>query len=322
MCPIDKDIIMKKGCHEGFVGIDVSKEWIDIAVGDVCFRVEQTPRSIASAIKKIKKENPALCILESTGGYERMVLTALHKANLKAHVAHPSRVREFARAKGLLAKTDRLDAHVLSAYGHFLGDTAKIAKPDPQGDKLRDLQSRYNQLKAMRHAEACRAGCSVHSDVKKGIMKMIDFLDAQIKKLSESIQEIINGNDDLKTRQALLCSMKGIGHLTAQTLLIDLPELGSLSGKEIAALVGIAPMDRESGKKKGRSRIQQGRAPVRSALYMAALVAAYHNEVFKKFYQRLLDAGKVKKVALVAVMRKMLVILNAMVRDRTCWTSS
>lgn len=310
---------MKMGCHEGFVGIDVSKEWVDIAFGDTCFRVKQAQRDITLAVNKISKENPVLCIIESTGGYERMVLAALHKARLKVHVAHPSRVREFARAKGLLAKTDRLDAHVLSAYGQFLGDTAKIAKPDPQGDKLSDLQSRYNQLKAMRHAESCRAGCSIHADVKKGIDEMIKFLDLQIEALFKSIQKIIDENDSLKARKAILCSMKGIGPMTAQALLIDLPELGSLSGKEVASLVGIAPMDRESGKKKGRSRIQQGRAPVRSTLYMAALVAACHNDVFKRFYERLLKAGKAKKVALVAVMRKMLVVLNAMVRDGTCW---
>lgn len=310
---------MKTICHAGFIGIDVSKEWIDIATEKGCFRVPQLIDEIDKKIVEIKQLDPLLCIVESTGGYERLIVERLHVAKLKVHIAHPSRVRNFARAKGLLAKTDRLDAYVLSAYGAFIGEKAITVQPSIQQQKLCDLQARYEQLKTMLHGETCRVVNPVHTQVKKDIEKTIKFLKKRLEGISEEIQAILQGDEELKSQQQILYSMKGVGKITAQTLMIDLPELGQLSRKEIAALVGVAPMNQESGKKRSYSRIQQGRSTVRRTLYMAALVAARYNEPLKNFYQRLVAAGKPKKVALVAVMRKMLVILNAMVRDKTPW---
>lgn len=310
---------MKTICHAGFIGIDVSKEWIDIATENGCFRVEQLAEEIDKKIVEIKRLNPLLCVVESTGGYERLIVERLHMAGLKVHVAHPSRVRSFARAKGFLAKTDRLDAYVLSAYGAFVGEKAITVQLSRQHQKLGDLQARYEQLKTMLHGETCRVANPVHSQVKKDIEKTINFLKKRLEGISEEIQEILQTDEVLKNQQQILYSMKGVGKITAQTLIIDLPELGRLSRKEIAALVGVAPMNQDSGKKRGYSRTQQGRGTVRRTLYMAALVAARHNEPLKKFYERLVAAGKPKKVALVAVMRKMLVILNAMVRDNIAW---
>lgn len=310
---------MKTICHAGFVGIDVSKEWIDIATEKSSFRVAQLVEPIDEKIIEIKQLNPLLCVVESTGGHERLIIERLYAAGLKVHVAHPSRVRNFARAKGLLAKTDRLDAYVLSAYGAFVGEKAITVQPSIQQQKLSDLQARYEQLKMMLHAETCRIVNPVHAKVKIDIEKTIKFLKKRLAGISEEIQEILKTDEVLKNQQQILCSMKGIGEITSQTLIIDLPELGQLSRKEIAALVGVAPMNQESGKKRSYSRIQQGRSTVRRTLYMAALVAARYNEPLKDFYQRLVAAGKPKKVALVAVMRKMLVILNAMVRDNIAW---
>jgi transposase len=310
---------MKPICHVGFVGIDVSKEWIDIATEKGCFRVAQSVEQIDEKIIEIKGHNPLLCVVESTGGYERLVIERLNKHNLKVHIAHPSRVRDFARAKGFLAKTDRLDAYVLSAYGAFIGEEAITVQLNTQQQKLSDLQSRYEQLKMMLHGETCRLGNFICTQVKKDIEKMIIFLKKRLELVNKEIQEILDSDETLKKQQKLLLSMKGVGKVTAQALLIDLPELGHLSRKEIAALVGVAPINKESGKKRGYSRIQQGRGSVRRTLYMAALVATRYNAPLKEFYERLRMAGKPGKVALVAVMRKMLVILNAMVRDNLAW---
>lgn len=312
---------MLLNCHEGFVGIDVSKEWIDLAYQNVCTRVSQNSVDIDKQLKEIKKLNPHLCIVESTGGYERLIVDRLHAAGLKVHIAHPLKVRHFAKAKGLLAKTDKLDAHMLAAYGFFLGEEARIIEADADQRKLLDLQSRCEQLKMTLHAEMCRFATCVCMEVKKDIKESINFLKKRIEKITKEIDLLIDKNDKLKNQKKLLCSMKGVGKITAQTLLIALPELGKLTRKQIAALVGVAPIQQDSGKKRGRARIQQGRGSVRKVLYMAALVAACHNNALKNFYQKLVEGGKPKKVALVAVMRKMLVILNAMMRDNKAWNN-
>ena len=319
LCPQHKDTAMNPHCHERFVGIDVSKEWIDIAYSDGCYRVKQHPGEIDKKITEIKKFDPHFCVVESTGGYERLIIDRLHAAGLKVHIAHPLQARHFAKAKGLLAKTDKLDAYMLASYGAFLGEKARLSKPDARQQKLQDLQSRCEQLKGMYQAELCRYSNCVHETIKKDIKKSITFLRTRIKVITDEIQEIIKTDDQLKAKHDLLCSMKGVGQVTAQTMLISLPELGKLTRKQIAALAGVAPISNESGKKRGRARIQQGRGSVRKTLYMAALVATRHNEPLKKFYERLVTAGKPKKVALVAVMRKMLIILNAMIRDKTMW---
>ena len=307
-------------CHAEFVGIDVSKEWLDIAVQNTCFRVSQVSESIDEKLNSILKPlNPTLCVVESTGGYERLIVERLEAAGLKVHVAHPSRVRKFAQAKGLLAKTDKLDAYMLSAYGQFVGAEAITAPLSKEQKQLRDLQSRYTQLKEMAHAENCRLGNSISERVKVNIRASLTFLKNALKEVEVEIQLLINEDEALKHNQALLKTMKGVGNKTSQILLINLPELGYLTRKKIAALVGVAPMTNQSGKKRGHAKIQQGRGPVRNVLFMAALVAMRHNPAFKVFYERLTAAGKPPKVALVAIMRKMLITLNAMLRDQVEW---
>lgn len=311
---------MKAICHEGFVGIDVSKEWLDIAVDQKCFRVIQTQEAIDEVIKQaIKPSNPSLCIVESTGGYERLVVERLQAAELNVHIAHPLRVRTFAQAKGLLAKTDKLDAYVLSSYGQFIGAEAVTKPMSAEQQKLRDLQARYTQVKEMLHAESCRLGNCVSKQVKSNIKRIFNFLKKELETLETEIQKLIEQDELLNHRQKLLRSMKGVGVKTAQAMIIHLPELGQLSRKKIAALVGVAPMTKQSGKKQGHARIQQGRGTVRHVLYMAALVASRFNPLFKQFYNRLIEKGKPAKVAIVAIMRKMLVTLNAMIRDDIAW---
>lgn len=311
---------MKAICHAGFVGIDVSKEWLDIAINHQCFRVIQQSDALDEAInEKIKPLNPVLCIVESTGGYERLVVERLQAAQLNVHVAHPLRVRTFAQAKGLLAKTDQLDAYVLSAYGQFIGIEAVTPILSAEQQKLRDLQARYTQVREMLHAESCRLGNCVVKQVKSHIKKIYTFLKKELEMLEAEIQQLIEQDTLLNYHQKILRSMKGVGIKTAQAMLIHLPELGKLSRKQIASLVGVAPMTKQSGKKQGHAKIQQGRGSVRHVLYMAALVASRFNAVFKEFYTRLIEKGKPAKVALVAVMRKMLVTLNAMIRDNVFW---
>lgn len=310
---------MNLHCHERYVGIDVSKDWIDIAYNNHCYRVIQKQDDIDKALIEIKKLDPFLCVVESTGGYERLIVDRLHVAGIQTHIAHPLKVRHFAKAKGLLAKTDKLDAYMLASYGAFLGRNARITKPDSFQQKLQDLQSRYEQLKMMLHAESCRYSSCIHESVREDVKQSIEFLETRIEKITSEIQELIKIDEELTSKQKILQSMKGVGKITAQTMLIELPELGKLTRKQIAALVGVAPILQESGKKRGRARIQQGRSNVRKTLYMAALVGSRHNEPLKSFYSKLVNAGKPKKVALVAVMRKMLVILNAMLRDNTVW---
>lgn len=308
---------MEELCH---VGIDVSKEWVDIAINKDCFRVKQTEAALDEKIREIKKLSPRLCVVESTGGHERLIVERLLASQLKVHIAHPSRVRCFAKAKGLLAKTDQLDAYVLAEYAAFVGEEAVLAKQDVKQQELKDLQARYEQIKDMLHAENCRLGTPVHIKIKADLKESIGFLKKRLEMVEAEIQSIVETDDRLLKRAKLLCSMKGVGKVTAQTLLIALPELGSLSRKEVAALVGVAPMTQESGKRRGYSRIQQGRSNIRRTLYMAALVATRFNKPMKEFYTRLIGAGKPAKVALVAVMRKMLVTLNAMARDDLPWS--
>lgn len=311
---------MKAICHAGFVGIDVSKEWLDIAINQKCYRVLQTQEAIDEIISRIiKPSNASLCVVESTGGYERLIVERLQFAKLNVHIAHPSRVRTFAQAKGLLAKTDKLDAYVLSAYGQFVGEEAVTRSLSAEQQKLRDLQARYTQIKEMLHAESCRLGNCVITQVKENIKKIFNFLKKELEVLEEEIQQLIKQDELLNHHQKILRSMKGVGVKTSQMMLIHLPELGHLSRKKIASLVGVAPMTKQSGKKQGYAKIQQGRGCIRHVLYMAALVASRFNPVFQHFYNRLIEKGKPAKVALVAVMRKMLVTLNAMVRDNQTW---
>jgi transposase len=299
-------------------GIDVSKEWIDVSIKGNVTRVEQTKKSINKFIKSQGVlSNKVLAVLESTGGYERLAADCLAKSGLTVHIAHPNKVRDYGKAKGILAKTDKADARLLEGYGSFIEPEKIRALPSEFERKISAYQSRLSQLKQTHHQECCRIGLVTDKWLEKTQREMITILAEQIKVVEKALLKLIQADEELAKKYKLLMSMKGVGPVLAMTLLAELPELGKINKKEVAALVGVAPLTKESGKKIGKAMTRYGRRDVRKVLYMAALVAAHHNEKMKKFYQGLQARGKLKKVALVAVMRKMIVILNAMVQSNT-----
>ena len=308
--------------YEVVWGIDVSKDWIDISIDRKVTRVKQTTKEINAFIKdQAEKDKQALAVLESTGGYERLAVSCLVQSGFMVHVAHPNKVRDYAKARGYVAKTDKLDAMIIEGYGRFIDPADLHTLMSEKELKLSDFSARLTQLKVLHHQEACRLGMVLDKKINKKIKRSHEMLMKVIERQKEEIEavllELITSDEALNQKYKLLKSMKGVGPVLAMTLIADLPELGKLNKKEIAALVGVAPMTKESGKFRGKAMTQHGRESVRRVLYMAALVATQHNERFKIFYQKLLAKGKLKKVALVAVMRKMIVTLNAMVQKNT-----
>jgi transposase len=311
---------MTSNAYENYCGIDVSKEWLDFAVENDVFRVKQDKLQIKKFIRKyLNGKGTILCVLESTGGYEHLVSQCLVEADIEVHVAHPNKVVAFAKAKGRLAKTDRIDAKILQEYGKFIQQNELRSPLTKEQLELQELGARLAQLKINRHQETCRIGTMKTPTVKKSLEMMVKVLDKQIDVFEEAIIDAIKKDERLKKLYALLQSMKGVGKVLAMVLITDLPELGSLNKKQIAALVGVAPITKQSGKWNGVASTNYGRATVRKILYMAALVASKHNDKMREFYERLVAKGKLKKVALVAVMRRMIVILNAMVCNETCY---
>jgi transposase len=311
-----KDTAAVGGC---VVGIDISKEKLDVAVrsdGEP-FVVERTEAGIDGLVKRLAALAPRIVVMEATGGYERSVAAALAAAGIPLAVVNPARVREFAKALGRRAKTDPIDAIVIA---HF-GEAAKIEPrrmPDPATQQLADLVQRRRQIIAMITAEAQRekrAGKPLLASIrrlKKALQRELDDVDGQI-------DDAIRASPAWREQAEVTTSVKGVGDTIARTLIAELPELGKVDRRQIAALVGVAPFTRQSGKWKGKSFIGGGRASVRAALYMGALVAKRHNPVFKAFFDRLVAAGKSKMTALIAVARKLIVTINAMVRDGTPW---
>jgi len=311
---------MDQNNYEIVWGIDVSKSWLDISIDGKVTRIDQTKNAINLFIKNNNKENKKiLAIVESTGGYERLVANCLTSKNLLVHVAHPNKVRSYAKARGRMAKTDKLDATILEGYGKFIDPTSIHERPSQSNQNLSALSSRLEQLKKTHHQECCRLGLTTDKLIKRSHQKILALLKKEIQKIEDEVMRLIQLDSPLKERYKLLQSMKGVGPAVAMTLICDLPELGQCDKKEIAALVGVAPITKESGQKRGRSMVQNGRSNVRKTLYMGALVAAHHNPLLKTMYQRLIEKGKPKKVALVAIMRKMIVILNAMVHSKTAF---
>lgn len=301
-----------------YIGIDVSKSQLD-----VCVRTDSRERRLAATndregirnlCKRLGRLKPQRIVLEASGGYERDILAALQSATLFVSRVNPRNVRHFGKAIGLLAKTDRLDASLLAHYA----ETLKPALSKPVGQNLellRALVARRRQLRDMRSGEACRKQQALTQALRAEIEAHVKMLTATIIKLGKDIRQLLARHPDLAKRAALLQSAPGIGQVAAATLLAELPELGSLTKKEIAALVGVAPFACESGQWKGRQRCAGGRKSVRDLLFMAALAAVRSRSPIAIFYRRLRDAGKPAKCALTAVMRKIVVTLNAMVRD-------
>ncbi len=304
-----------------FVGIDVSKKTLDIAFGqDGEFQtIENTAKAIGRFVSFLSPEDIAQVVVESTGGLERPVIRALTEASIPVALINPSRVRHFAKATGLYAKTDQLDARILAAYGKSIKLRTYIA-PSEEETELSDLSSRRKQLLEMLVAEKNRYQSMPR--LQKTIQKHLSWLQEEVQEIEVQIKALLEGSVEWKEKREILISCKGVGEVTAFTLLADLPELGTVNRKEIASLVGVAPMNHDSGRKKGRRTTYGGRSKVRTALYMATLSAVRFNPAVRKFYNRLVENGKKKMVALVAAMRKLLTILNAMIKNKQLWQAN
>ena len=301
---------------ETYVGIDVSKDRLDLAVLEEK-RIKQytnTARGINKLVKEMQELKPALIVVEVTGGYERAVVNALFEEGLRVARVSGYRARQYARAKGLLAKTDPLDAMNLADYGKHVQPRMYEAKSE-QGRCLSGKLARRRQLGEIVKAEKNRLRL-VYGDIGASIERVIEFLQVELKQLDEEIRAYLDNEPEWLEQEQLLRSVKAVGPVTAATLLAELPELGKLDGKQIASLVGLAPINQDSGKRSRYRKTGKGRPSVRNVLYMATLVACRYNPVIKAQYENLLKRGKVKKVAITACMRKLLVILNAMVRDQ------
>jgi transposase len=299
-----------------YVGIDVSKDRLDVAMlgEERVWQVENTQEGIACLVQQMAKMQPELIVVEATGGYQRGVVDALFHAGLSVAVVNPARVRQFARACGLLAKTDKLDAHVLAEFGQRVQPKRYEGKSEAE-KQLSALLVRRKQLEEMLKAEQNRLR-TIAPNLRGSVERIIAILKEEKKRLEEQIEQFLNEQKAWQEPREILSSAPGVGKVTTATLLADLPELGKMDRKKIAALVGVAPMNYDSGRKRGYRKTKGGRTDVRSMLYMSTLVATRHNPVIQAQYQQLLKRGKLKKVALTACMRKFLTILNAMVRDQ------
>jgi len=302
-----------------FVGIDVAKAQLDIALRPSGERwsVPNDTNGVTTLVERMQALQPTLIVLEATGGLERLVTSALATAGLPVVVVNPRQARDFARATGQLAKTDALDARALAHFADVMRPTPRPL-PDAQTQELRGLLGRRQQLIVMRTAEQNRlAGAS--GRLTQDIEAHIAWLNARIATLDDDLETMLRASPLWRENDDLLQSVPGIGPVCARTFLLELPELGTLTRQQIAALVGVAPLNCDSGTLRGRRTIWGGRAHVRTVLYMGTLVATRFNPRIKAFYQRLLAAGKLKKVALTACMHKLVTILNAMLKHRTSW---
>jgi len=302
-----------------FVGIDVAKAELVIAIrpsGDR-WTVTNDEAGIQTLVKRLDRHAPALVVLEATGGYERAAIAALAAAQLPLVVANPRQVRDFARATGQLAKTDRIDADTLALFAERVRPNPR-ALPDEAARALDALLTRRRQVLELLIAERNRLEHALPA-VRRGITQHIRWLERQLQDVDRDLDDNIQASPVWRAKENLLRSAPGVGPVLSRTLIGELPELGTLPRKQIAALVGVAPLARDSGTLKGKRLVWGGRAPVRATLYMAALVGTRCNPVIRAFYLRLLAAGKPKKVALTACMRKLLTILNAMMRTNTTW---
>jgi transposase len=302
------------------VGIDVSKERLDVAMRPTgeTFVVSRDAEGLDALIAKLTPLAPVAVAVEATGGYETVVAASLAAAGLAVVVVNPAQVRSFAQALGKRAKTDPLDAGVIA---HFVEATRPQIRPLPDEETrlLADLVARRRQIVAMIVAERQRQKRLTNRRLQKSIARLLAALQKELSSLERDIDETVRGSPAWREKEDLLASVPGVGKTIARTLIAELPELGTLDRRKVAALVGLAPWTRQSGKWKGKSCIGGGRADVRSALFLGAMVAARRNPDLKAFRDRLVAAGKPKLVALVATARKLLTILNAILRDQKPW---
>ena len=305
-----------------FVGIDVAKARLDIALRPTAlgWSVPNNPEGVAGLVTQLRGVEPALVVLEATGGLELPVTSALATAGVSVVVVNPRQVRDFAKATGKLAKTDTIDAHVLAHFAQAVQPTPRPL-PDTQAQELSALLARRRQLIEMLTAEKNRLQTALPR-VRPEVQEHITWLKQRVAKLDRKLGALLRQSPVWREQQDLLCSVPGVGPVLSFTLLADLPELGTLNRRKIASLVGVAPLNRDSGTLRGKRTVWGGRATVRATLYMAALAASRWNPVVRAFYQRLCAAGKPKKVALTACMRKLLTLLNAILMHRTPWQAN
>jgi transposase len=311
--------------HRPNVGVDVCKQHLDVCLDSTDQRVLNDANGWNGLVASFKASNVDLVVLEATGGYERGLVCALQLAGINVARVNPRQARDFAKSMGVLAKTDQLDARTLRDFADVLArhrDRAKYITPmlDEQTVLLGELMTRRRQLVDMRVAEGNRLEHAHAKSAVRSIKSVLRTLDKQLEAVDGEIDDHMEQH--FKPQRTLLDTVKGVGPVTILTLTAALPELGKLGRRQISKLVGVAPLADESGPRKGKRRIWGGRANVRAVLYMAALVATRHNPAIKVFYERLIAAGKPKKVAIVACMRKLLIILNAMLRDQASWDAA
>ncbi|NOX81075.1 MAG: IS110 family transposase [Deltaproteobacteria bacterium] len=301
------------------VGIDVAKEKLDIASrpGKAFWTISNCEKEFGPLIDKLAEISPDLIVLEATGGLEMPVASALATAGLPVVIINPRQIRNFAKAIGTLAKTDRIDADIIARFGESIKPEIRPLK-DEQTKELTEVLTRRRQLVDMLTAEKNRLP-TMRTKIKKDIEKHIKWLEKRIKDSEDELEKRIKQSPIWRKQDEIVKSVPGVGPILSLALLTSLPELGKLENRKISALVGVAPFNRDSGKFKGTRAVWGGRANVRSVLYMATLVAVRFNPVIKKFHDRLINAGKKPKVAIVASMRKLITILNAMVKNGTKW---
>jgi transposase len=301
-----------------FVGIDVSQARLDIAVRPgSSFALTHDESGMITLIEQLRALSPTLIVFEATGGMEIPLTSGLATAGLPVVVVNPRQVRDFAKASGHLAKTDVLDAQMLAQFAEVMRPQPRPL-PDAEARALAALLTRRRQLVEMLTAEKNRL-LSAPPPIRKGLRTHIAWLERELQHTDTNLADAIRQSPVWREKDELLRSVPGVGPVLTSTLLANLPELGSLTSKQIAALVGVAPLNRDSGTLRGRRTVWGGRAQVRAVLYMSVIVAARFNPVIRAFYQRLCATGKAKKVALTACIRKLLVILNAMLKHRTPW---
>jgi transposase len=308
--------------QEVFVGIDVSKARLEVALCPLneSFAVTHDHAGLAELVAKLKGISLQLVVLEPTGGLQNVAAAEMHRAGFTVAVVNPRQVRDFARSTGRLAKTDVLDAAMLARFAEAVKPSPRPL-PDEQTRALMELCNRRRQLLEMLTAERNRYG-SASKSLRREITPHISWLEKRVRRLDRELDQAVRKSPLWREKEDLLRSVPGVGKVLCLNLLAHLPELGTLNRRQIATLVGVAPLNCDSGTRRGKRMIWGGRANVRDVLYMAALVGSRYNPALRTFYQRLLSHGKPPKVALTACMRKLLVILNAMLKHRTPWTTS
>ena len=307
-----------------FAGIDVSKDRLDAHLRPTggsrseAFAVANDEGGVDELVGRLLRRRPALVVLEATGGFERRAAAALAAAGLAVAVVNPRQARDFARATGRLAKTDALDAEILARFAEAVGPRPSVL-PDEEAQVLQAILARRRQLVDMLGAETNRLRAATARPVAGRIRAHVGWLKEELGRTDGDLEAAIEGSPTWRENEALLRSVPGVGPVLARTLLAEMPELGKLDRKRVAALAGVAPLNRDSGQVRGKRSVWGGRARVRKVLYMAALVASRHNPVIREFYERLVAAGKPRKVAVVACMRKLLSILNSMLKQGAAW---